>query len=173
MEYKLIPGMQDSVIWIDGSNSGVISSSDKGWSDYLDYLDKGNNAHIADVALPHKELILLSRTALIAAADAALGELIAQYPSAEVLTWPIQVTEAEALMRNPEIATPMLSEIAKGTMSDAIDIANIVLEKSEAYSVASGEIIAWRRQIECWIDVASSCTLQSATFLFPHLPWES
>ncbi|WP_069454686.1 hypothetical protein [Shewanella xiamenensis] len=176
MQYQTILRQPDTIIWTDGTNSGVIRATDEGWADYQLWLAAGN-VPLSDTDEPQELSIDELKIRIIAdltfAANTALETLISEYPSAEVLTWPIQVAEAEALINDPLSSTPMLDEIARGTMSKTIDIAHAVIAKSTEYRVASGEIIAWRRAVEHWIHTAPNEQLQHIQLQYPQLPWES
>ena len=91
-----------------------------------------------------------------AACDDAVAGLIANYPELEVLSWPQQVKEAEALAADSSADTPLLSAIATARSLELDDLATRVLAKADAYSAASGALIGRRQAAEDKLDAATT-----------------
>lgn len=87
------------------------------------------------------------------AAMAALAEL---YPEQEVLSWPQQVKEAEAVQSGSEASSPLLDAIAQARGIVVTDLAARVLEKMAAYARASGALIGRRQCAEDRIEAAET-----------------
>lgn len=87
-------------------------------------------------------------------AMAALAEL---YPEQEVLSWPQQVKEAEAVqLLGREASSPLLDAIAQARSIVVTDLAARVLEKMAAYARASGALIGRRQCAEDRIEAAET-----------------
>lgn len=91
-----------------------------------------------------------------------LGALKAGYPDGEVVSWDQQVIEARALDVSPTAVTPLLSAIAAQRGIDVTTLAGRVLEKANAYAVASGSIIGARQRLEDAINAANTVEALSA-----------
>lgn len=71
-----------------------------------------------------------------------LENLARPYLPAERETWPKQIKEAEALSADPDANAPLLSRRAAARGVTPVAYATIVLAKEEAFSIASGDILA-------------------------------
>lgn len=91
-----------------------------------------------------------------------LGALKAGYPDGEVVSWDQQVIEARAREVSPTAVTPLLSAIAAQRGIDVTTLAGRVLEKANAYAVASGSIIGARQRLEDAINAANTVEALSA-----------
>ena len=94
--------------------------------------------------------------------DELLTRLKAGYPDGEVVSWDQQVVEARALDVSPTAVTPLLSAIAAQRGIDVTTLAVRVLEKANAYAVASGSIIGARQRLEDAINAANTVEALSA-----------
>lgn len=98
-----------------------------------------------------------------------LGALKAGYPDGEVVSWDQQVIEARALDVSPTAVTPLLSAIAAQRGIDVTTLAGRVLEKANAYAVASGSIIGARQRLEDAITAAT--TVDELSAIDVHAGW--
>lgn len=90
------------------------------------------------------------------ACNAAVAELAASYPEREILSWPQQVKEAEALAANPQAPAPLLTAIAEARSLPVVELASRVLEKMNAYAAASGALIGRRQAAEDLVYLAAT-----------------
>jgi hypothetical protein len=96
------------------------------------------------------------RADINALCDAAVAALAADYPEREVLSWPQQVREAEALATDPLAATPLLTAIAEARSIPVDELAARVLANMKAFADASGALIGRRQAAGDSIDAAQS-----------------
>ncbi len=110
-----------------------------------------DGAWVEDAALRAQHLETL-RAAQLAAinvgCNGALAQLTAQYPEREISSWPQQEREARELAANPAAPTPLLSAIAAARELPIAELAARVLAKSDAFAVASGQLIGRRQALE-------------------------
>lgn len=113
------------------------------------------------------------RAGLIAAVNTRCDDLLARlkagYPDGEVVSWDQQVIEARALDVSPTAVTPLLSAIATQRGIDVTTLAVRVLEKANAYAVASGSIIGARQRLEDAITAAT--TVDELSAIDVHAGW--
>lgn len=76
------------------------------------------------------------------AANRRLLALANPYSPEERETWPTQVTEATALMTDPDAEAPFLTARAVGRGISTLDLATVVLEKNAAFRSLSGQILS-------------------------------
>ncbi|NYT62350.1 hypothetical protein H0A66_08500 [Alcaligenaceae bacterium] len=88
--------------------------------------------------------------------DAAVATLAATYPDWEIQSWPQQVKEAEALVVDLGTAAPLLTAIAATRSLPLTELASRVLDKMNAYAVASGTMIGIRQAAEDQLDLATT-----------------
>lgn len=93
---------------------------------------------------------------LNAACERALGELSSAYPPGELQSWPQQVQEAEALLRDPPGAAPLLTVIATTRGVPLTELAQRVRDKAVAYAEFSGAVIGKRQRLEDELDAAET-----------------
>lgn len=98
----------------------------------------------------------VKRKEINGACDVAVSALAASYPEREVLSWPQQVKEAEALAADPQASAPLLAAIAEARSLPLAELASRVLAKMASYAAASGSIIGRRQATEDLIDAAVS-----------------
>lgn len=105
------------------------------------------------------------------ACDAAVTQLMVKYPEAEVLSWPQQIKEAEAvLVKGAEAQAPMLEAIASARGLTVDDLAQRVLAKMQAYSHLSGALFGARQAAEDAIEAAAELAdLDAVELAVPEL----
>lgn len=101
--------------------------------------------------------------------QARLTVLKTGYPDGEVLSWDQQVIEARKLDADANAVTPLLSAIAAQRGIDVTTLAGRVLEKANAYAVASGSIIGARQRLEDAITAAT--TVDELSVIDVHAGW--
>lgn len=94
------------------------------------------------------------RDEVSSACQAAVAVLAQDYPEAEILSWPQQVAEAVSVTADANAEAPLLSAISLARGLDVSELANRVLQKMQAYAVASGALIGQRQRAEDLIDAA-------------------
>lgn len=85
-----------------------------------------------------------------------LAAIAATYPDGEVKSWPQQVAEAAAIALDAGAPTPLLTAIAAGRNITAVDLAELVRIKADAYSAISGQMIGRRQFLESTLDAAET-----------------
>lgn len=78
------------------------------------------------------------------------------YPEAEVLSWPQQVKEAEAIKLDQNSHAPLLSSLAAARDVNLLDLATLVIAKADAFALATGKIIGKRQLLEKQITAATT-----------------
>lgn len=86
-----------------------------------------------------------SRTALIAAG----------YPASERESWPVQTTEARAVLSDASVDTPWIDAAATARGLERIALAKRIAAKDAAYRSIHGALTGARQRIEDAIDKAS------------------
>lgn len=94
------------------------------------------------------------RDEVSAACQAAAIVLAADYPEAEILSWPQQITEAMAISAGATEESPLLDAIAAARELEISELARRVLQKMQAYAAASGALIGQRQRAEDLVDAA-------------------
>ena len=74
----------------------------------------------------------------------ALGE---GYTPTERETWPVQISEAQALLADPEAPAPMLRLVAASRGVTPVQMAERVMQLASAKAAASGAILAAGRRL--------------------------
>lgn len=91
-----------------------------------------------------------------AEADRLLAGLSASYPEREVQSWGQQVKEAEAFALDGQVPMPLLDALATARGIERGLLAQKVLEKTAAFSVAAGTILGARQRIEDLLEAADT-----------------
>lgn len=94
--------------------------------------------------------------AINAQCDAAVAQMVADYPDQEVLSWPQQVKEAMALEADAQAPAPLLQAIASARGLELPELAGRVLAKMHAFAVASGALFGRRQAAEDLLGLAAT-----------------
>lgn len=110
-----------------------------------------------------------SRTAALnpLTADVLMGALAAQYetrmqviasgyPPSERESWPVQVSEARALLADAAAETPWIDAAASARGLTRVELATRIVNKDNAYRVVSGTLTGIRQAIEDQISAAGT-----------------
>ena len=81
-------------------------------------------------------------------ADQALDNILATYPSSEVLSWDKQEQEARNWLLDDSTPTPLLDGIAASRGIDKALLVQKVIEKADAFAALSGAIFGKRQMLE-------------------------
>lgn len=95
------------------------------------------------------------RTALTAEYERRIQAIAAGYPPSERESWPVQTSEAHALLADPAASTPWIDAAATARNIDRIELANRIVAKDAMYRVFSGTLSGVRQRIEDAIDAAA------------------
>lgn len=94
------------------------------------------------------------RTALNAEYERRMQAIAAGYPPSERESWPVQTSEAAAMLVDPEASTPWIDAAATARGVDRLELANRIVAKDAMYRVISGTLSGVRQRIEDQIDAA-------------------
>ena len=94
------------------------------------------------------------RTALTAEYERRMQAIAAGYPPSERESWPVQTSEATALIADPQAATPWIDSAAVARGVDRFGLALRIVAKDAQYRVFSGTLSGVRQRIEDQIDAA-------------------
>ena len=94
------------------------------------------------------------RTALNAEYERRMQAIAAGYPPSERESWPVQTSEATALIADPQAATPWIDAAAAARGVDRLELAQRIVAKDAMYRVFSGTLSGVRQRIEDEIDAA-------------------
>ena len=94
------------------------------------------------------------RTALTAEYERRMQAIAAGYPPSERESWPVQTSEATALIADPQAATPWIDSAAVARGVDRFGLALRIVAKDAQYRVFSGTLSGVRQRIEDAIDAA-------------------
>ena len=94
------------------------------------------------------------RTALTTEYERRMQAIAAGYPPSERESWPVQTSEATALIADPQAATPWIDSAATARGVDRLELANRIVAKDAMYRVISGTLSGVRQRIEDEIDAA-------------------
>ena len=94
------------------------------------------------------------RAALTAEYERRMQAIAAGYPPSERESWPVQTSEAAALIADPQAATPWIDSAAVARGVDRLELANRIVAKDAMYRVFSGTLSGVRQRIEDEIDAA-------------------
>ena len=91
-----------------------------------------------------------------AAYDAAMSSLVSTYPSAELLTFGKQETEARSWLADNTISTPLIDALVLGRGIDKAELVRRIIAKSDAFAVATGYITGQRQKYEDQLEAATT-----------------
>ena len=95
------------------------------------------------------------RTDLTTEYERRMQAIAAGYPPSERESWPVQTSEAAALIADPEASTPWIDAAATARNIDRIELAQRIVAKDAMYRVISGTLSGVRQRIEDAIDAAA------------------
>lgn len=94
------------------------------------------------------------RTALTAEYERRMQAIAAGYPPSERESWPVQTSEAYALLDDPQAPTPWIDAASTARGLDRLELAQRIVAKDAQYRVYSGTLSGVRQRIEDQIDAA-------------------
>ena len=94
------------------------------------------------------------RTALTAEYERRMQAIAAGYPPSERESWPVQTSEAYALLADPQASTPWIDAASSVRGLDRLELAQRIVAKDAQYRVYSGTLSGVRQRIEDQIDAA-------------------
>ena len=94
------------------------------------------------------------RTALTAEYERRMQAIAEGYPPSERESWPVQTSEAYALLADANASTPWIDAAATARAIDRIELAQRIVSKDLQYRVYSGTLSGVRQRIEDQIDAA-------------------
>ena len=113
---------------------------------------------IADEDLPQPDRTIVTsdqlRTALTAEYERRMQAIAAGYPPSERESWPVQTSEAYALLVDAAAPTPWIDAAATARGVDRLELAQRIVAKDAQYRVISGTLSGVRQRIEDQIDAA-------------------
>lgn len=173
MRYK-IPPVPGAIILIDDDgNSFFIHEGEPQWNDYLAWQAAGGQPETMGSVpvLSMDELRAGALMAINSAADAALFPITGSYPRAEIDSWPEQCGEARAWLIDVRASTPLLDAVLGHDLSDKATFCQGLLTKADAYKLAAGTVINWRRAVTAWVEsVSDTDALLQWQPQFPEVP---
>ena len=95
------------------------------------------------------------RTALNAEYERRMQAIAAGYPPSERESWPVQTSEAHALLADANASTPWIDAAATARGVDRLELAQRIVAKDAMYRVFSGTLSGVRQRIEDAIDAAA------------------
>ena len=124
------------------------------WTGY-EWVEAAYKAPLPDV--PNRNFFTADelRAALTAEYERRMQAIAAGYPPSERESWPVQTSEANALLADPEASTPWIDAAATARNIDRIELANRIVAKDGMYRVISGTLSGVRQRIEDAIDAAA------------------
>ncbi len=94
------------------------------------------------------------RTALNAEYERRMQAIAVGYPPSERESWPVQTSEAYALLADDTAATPWIDAASTARGLDRVELAQRIVAKDAQYRVISGTLSGIRQRIEDQIDAA-------------------
>ena len=94
------------------------------------------------------------RTALTSEYERRMQAIAAGYPPSERESWPVQTSEAYALLADSMVSTPWIDAAASARGLDRLELAQRIVAKDAQYRVFSGTLSGVRQRIEDQIDAA-------------------
>lgn len=107
-----------------------------------------------DAQVKLAELLAAKRSALITEYERRMQAIAAGYPPSERESWPVQTSEAYALLADPQASTPWIDAAASARGLDRIELTQRIAAKDAQYRVISGTLSGVRQRIEDQIDAA-------------------
>lgn len=131
-----------------------------------DYHWAGSGWAAGQLSTPEPQPLQISsaqlRTALTAEYERRMQAIAAGYPPSERESWPVQTSEAYALLADPQASTPWIDAASAARGLDRLELAQRIVAKDAQYRVISGTLSGVRQRIEDQIDAAGDpATLQA------------
>ena len=86
----------------------------------------------------------------------AVSSLVSTYPSTELLTFDKQESEARAWQTDNSVSTPMIDALALGRGIDKSELVRRIIDKSDAFALATGYLTGQRQRYEDMLDAATT-----------------
>lgn len=112
------------------------------------------DADVPPAAAPTVVSAYVLRTALTAEYERHMQAIAAGYPPSERESWPVQTSEAYALLVDDTATTPWIDAAAAARGLDRAVLAQRIVAKDSQYRVYSGTLSGVRQRIEDQIDAA-------------------
>jgi len=107
------------------------------------------------VTLPDAAALRLDLAATLESVyERRMQAISAGYPPSERESWPVQISEAAALLADPNAQTPWIDAAAAARGLDRLELARRIAAKDAQYRVVSGTLSGVRQRIEDQIDAA-------------------
>jgi hypothetical protein len=173
MRYQFSPTAGEIIWFTDDGNTFVIRQIDEAeWSAYQAWLEEGNVTEPFDDGRA-TTLLDASRDAaerLHRAADAQLRPVTSQYPTGEVLSWPVQLAEASQWLVDPAAPTPLVDSLCDA--AGKAEMCHAIIAKGAHYATLCGQVIAWRRACSVWIEgCTDAAALAAWQPQYPEVPF--
>lgn len=94
--------------------------------------------------------------ALVAQYENRMHVIAADYPPSERESWPVQTSEARALLADSAAVTPWIDAAAAARGLDRVELATRIAAKDAAYRAISGTLTGVRQRIEDEISAAGA-----------------
>ena len=107
-----------------------------------------------EISAKREELVAEKRTSLTAEYERQMQVIAAGYPPSERESWPVQTSEAYALLADPQASTPWIDAASTARGLDRLELAQRIVAKDAQYRVYSGTLSGVRQRIEDQIDAA-------------------
>jgi len=135
------------VDWVGNSPSSYSDQNpiDESSQEWLDYQDRVFTQIKAD------KLAEINN-----ACDAAMADILNDYPAVERQTWDAQLREARAYKADNTTDVPMLTGIANGRGITVSDQADRVIAKTQEYTTAVSVAVGKRQNLQADIDAATT-----------------
>lgn len=123
------------------------------WTGY-EWVEVAYKAPLPDVPNRHFFTADELRTALTYEYERRMQAIAAGYPPSERESWPVQTSEAYALLADSTAQTPWIDSAASARGLDRLELAQRIVAKDAQYRVISGTLSGVRQRIEDQIDAA-------------------
>ena len=154
LEFKVFPYYSSAKPEYDAVTQGVRDVSPKLinglWTEAREVCDLSPE----EVSAKHAELVDEKRTALTTEYERRMQAIATGYPPSERESWPVQTSEAYALLADSTVSTPWIDAAASARGLDRLELAQRIVAKDAQYRVYSGTLSGVRQRIEDQIDTA-------------------
>lgn len=154
LEFRVFPYYSSAKPEYDAITQGVRDVSPKLinglWTEAWEVYDLSPE----EVSAKHAELVAEKRTALTTEYERRMQAIAVGYPPSERESWPVQTSEAYALLADSTVSTPWIDAAASARGLDRPELAQRIVAKDAQYRVISGTLSGVRQRIEDQIDAA-------------------
>lgn len=154
LEFKVFPYYSSAKPECDAITQGVRDVSPKIinglWTEAWEVYDLSPE----EVSARFAEMAVEKRAALTAEYERRMQAIAAGYPPSERESWPVQTSEAYALVADPQASTPWIDAASAARCLDRLELAQRIVAKDAQYRVYSGTLSGVRQHIEDQIDAA-------------------